>query len=178
MSSLSIAEICDKLQSARTKNERVEILKKNDCPALRGILRMNYDASLTLALPEGEPPYTKSVKPVGFGDTTLKASARGWYVFTKDASPNLKQSKRESLFINLLESLDAKEASILVRAKDRSLDLGLTKKVIDEVYPGLIRTEGKTNGKKEQSAKATKASPSAASATESDGETSRADSDV
>jgi len=177
MASLSVAEVCDKLKSAKTKNERVEILKANDSLALRGILRMNYDASLVLALPEGEPPFNKSVKPTGFGDTTLKASAKGWYVFVKDASPNLKQSKRESLFINLLESLDAKEASILLQSKDRSLDLGLTKKVIDEVYPGLIKTEGKTNGKKEQSTKTSKGVTKSSTDT-GDGETARTDSDV
>lgn len=182
MSSLSVAEVCDKLKSAKTKNERVEILKENDSQALRGILRMNYDSALTLALPEGTPPYKKLEKPVGFGDTTLKASARGWYVFVKDASPSLKQSKRESLFINLLESLDSKEAGILIEAKNRTLDLGLTKKVIDEVFPGLIKSEGKSHGKKEQSAKAgantAKASARTASADSSDGEATRTDSDV
>lgn len=86
MSTLSIAEICDKLQSAKTKTERLEILKNNDSSALRGILRMNYDVSLVLALPEGSPPYKQMQVPVGFGNTSLKASARGWYVFMKDGA--------------------------------------------------------------------------------------------
>lgn len=177
MASLSIAEVCDKLKSAKTKTERTEILKKNDCPALRGLLRMNYDASLVLALPEGSPPYKPLEVPAGFGNTTLKASARGWYVFVKETSPNLRQSKRESIFISLLESLDQQEAKILIDAKDKVLDLGLTKKVIDEVFPGLIRAEGITNGKKEQSAKAS--SRRTTSRTDkSDGEAARADSDV
>lgn len=174
MSSLTIAEVCDKLKSAKTKNDRIDLLRENDCAALRGLLRMNYDASLVLSLPEGAPPYKVLNVPAGFGNTTLKASAKGWYVFIKDASPNLKQSKREALFIDLLESLDSKEAAILVDAKDRKLDLGLTKKVIDEVFPGLIKSEGKIDGKKDKSAKNTRT----ASANKSDGETARADSDV
>lgn len=181
MSSLSVAEVCDLLKSAKTKTERIEILKSNDSQALRGILRMNYDADLVLSLPEGEPPYKKSPNPVGLGDTTLKASSRGWYVFVKDAAPSLKQSKRESLFVNLLESLDSKEADILIKAKDRTLDLGLTKKVIDEVFPGLIKSEGKSHGKKEHPAKAvarTKAGDRTASSDTGHGETSRTDSDI
>lgn len=158
MSSLSIAEIVDRLKQARTKIERVEILKNNDCVALRGLLRMNYDSSLKLALPDGEPPYKKSTQPVGFGETTLKATAKSWYVFSKDLAPGVKQSKRESLFISLLESLDAKEAQILVSAKDQKLDLGLTKKVIDEVFPGLIRSESVKHGSKKESTKNTTAS--------------------
>lgn len=166
MSALSVAQVCKKLQEAKTKSERVDILKHNDSAALRGILRMNYDSSLVLALPEGTPPYNSSHRPEGLGDTTLKSSVRGWYVFVKDAAPNIRQSKRESLFIALLESLDSKEAEIILKAKDRKLELGLTKKVIDEVFPGLIKSEGKNHGKKDQP---TKTTDSAASSHTSDG---------
>jgi hypothetical protein len=108
--------------------------------------------------------------PQGFGETTLKVSAKGWYVFNKENAPNLRQSKRESMFISLLEALDPVEAEILLAAKDKKLDLGLTKKALDEVFPGLIKSEGKTNGKKEQSTKAT--TDLAAGAAESDGKAS------
>lgn len=158
MSELSIAEIVDKLEKARTKSERLDILKANDCGALRGLLRMNFDASLKLALPQGVPPFKKSAAPTGFGDTTLKASAKGWYVFTKELAPSLTQTKRESIFISLLEKLDSKEAEILLNAKDRKLDLGLTKKLIDEVFPGLIRSENTKHGGKKESAKTTNTS--------------------
>lgn len=150
MSSLSIAEVVEKLQKATTKSERLSLLRENDCAALRGILRMNYDESLSLSLPTGSPPFKKNDAPVGFGKTTLKASSRGWYVFSKQLSPDLRQSKREALFISLLEELDVKEAEILIAAKDKSLDVGLTKKVIDEVFPGLIRSETTVNVSKEK----------------------------
>jgi hypothetical protein len=150
---LSIGEVVGKLKSAKTKTERLQILKDNDCSALRGILRMNFDRSLILALPEGEPPFKKAVVPDGLAQTTLKASAKGWYVFIKDLAPNLKQSKREAMFIQLLESLDKTEADILLKAKDRKLDLGLTKKAIDEVFPGLIKSEGIKDGNKKESTK-------------------------
>lgn len=148
MSSLTVAEIVGKLKSAKTKTERIKILKDNDCAAVRGLLRMNFDESLKLALPEGRPPFKQATVPDGFGNTTLKASAKGWYVFIQELSPNMKQNKREALFIQLLESLDRKEAEILLQAKERTLDLGLTKKVILEVFPGLIKSEVSNNGNK------------------------------
>lgn len=151
MSSLTVAEIVGKLKSAKTKTERIKILKDNDCAAIRGLIRMNFDESLKLALPEGRPPFKQATVPEGFGNTTLKASASGWYVFIKELSPNMKQSKREALFIQLLESLDRKESEILLQAKERTLDLGLTKKVILEVFPGLIQSEGSNNGNKKGS---------------------------
>ena len=170
MSALSVAEVVQLLKSAKTKTERTHILKTHDCPALRGLLRMNYDASLVLALPEGKPPFTPLAVPQGFGETTLKVSAKGWYVFIKENAPSLRQSKREAMFISLLEALDPVEAEILLAAKDRKLDLGLTKKAIDEVFPGLIKSEGKTNGKKEQSKTSTH--DTAGSAAEGDGKAS------
>lgn len=153
MSNLSVAEVVDRLKSAKSKTERVQILKENDSNALRGILRMNFDKTLTLDLPKGEPPFKKLEVPPGFGKTTLKASSTGWYVFVKELSPDLRQSKRESIFISLLESLEPKEASILVQAKDRKLDLGLTQKVIDEAFPGLIKSDGTNNVNKKESNK-------------------------
>lgn len=153
MSSLSIAEIVGKLKSAKTKTERIDILKNNDCAALRGIIRMNFDESLVLALPAGRPPFKQATVPDGFGKTSLKASAKGWYVFIQELSPNVKQSRRESIFIQLLESLDKSEAEILVQAKDRKLDLGLTKKAINEVFPGLIKSESSKDGSKKESSK-------------------------
>lgn len=160
MSSMSVGEVIEKLQTAKTKNERVKLLQENDSAALRGILRMNFDDSLVLALPEGEPPHKKLDVPNGFGNTTLKASASGWYVFVKDLSPNLKQSKRESIFIQLLESLDKREADVLLKAKDKKLDLGITKKLISEVFPNLIKFEGAKNGSKKESIKNTTTAPS------------------
>jgi Family of unknown function (DUF6433) len=156
--SLTIAEIVGKLKRAKTKNERVQILKDNDCAALRGIIRMNFDESLALSLPKGRPPFKSTTVPDGFAKTTLKASAKGWYVFVKELSPNVKQSNREAMFIQLLESLDKSEAEILLSAKDGELDLGLTKKAINEVFPGLIKSEGSKDGGKKESAKTDSAS--------------------
>jgi len=135
----SIPEVFEELSKAKYNGDRVFVLRKHDSMALRGLLRMNYDKSLNLTLPEGEPPYKKKNAPVGFGDATLLTSAKSWYVFCKESSPNLSQTKREFMFISLLESLDYKEAEILVLAKDRKLNLNLTTKVINEAFPDLIK---------------------------------------
>jgi hypothetical protein len=136
---LTIAEVFKKINEARFNGDRVFILRQNDSSALRGLLKMNYDRSLVLSLPEGVPPYKKKAVPVGFGDTTLLTSAKTWYVFSREMSPNLAQPKREFLFITLLESLDPQEAEILLLAKDRKLKLNLSAKVINDAFPDLIK---------------------------------------
>lgn len=136
---LTIAEVFKKINEARFNGDRVFILRQNDSMALKGLLKMNYDQSLVLDLPPGAPPHKKKKVPNGFGDTTLLTSAKTWYVFSRKLSPNLPQTKREFLFITLLESLDPQEAEILLQAKDRKLKLNLTAKVINEAFPDLIK---------------------------------------
>lgn len=152
MKSLSIAEIVDLLKKAKSKNERAELLKAHDSPTLRGLLRMNLDSSLVLALPDGVPPY-KPASEEGFEGTSLKATHKQWYLFVQELSPQVKQYKREQIFIDMLESLIPQEAEILIAAKDCKLELGVTKKLVNEVFPGLIRSEVKLNGKKEPTSK-------------------------
>ena len=110
---------------------------------------MNYDSSLVFALPEGAPPFKSAKKPAGLSDTSLQASVRRWKYFIKELSPELRQPKREQIFIKFLEDLDETEAEIFLKAKDRKLDIGVTRKLVDEVFPGLIKAEVKTHGKKE-----------------------------
>lgn len=140
----TIGEVVALLQGAKTKSERAELLKEHDSLALRSILRLNFDPSLKFDIPEGFPPtYRGNPKPNGFGDTTLKAAVKGFYTFVKASTPGLRQSKRENLFLQLLEELDKQEAQVLVEAKDKKLDIGLTKKLIDEVFPGLLPVDAK-----------------------------------
>jgi len=173
MAKMSIAEVVTELQKCQTKTERINILKSNDSSALRGLLRMNYDANLKLSLPEGVPPYKKADVPQGFGESTLLSTAKGWYIFTQQGAPNLKQSKREYLYIKLLESLDPVEANIFILAKDKKLDLGLTKLVINEIFPDLIQAESVKNDNKEKPKKV-----STKSTSKSDGKGVRDNIDV
>jgi hypothetical protein len=140
-----IGEIIAMLKSAKTKNERAKILKDNDSLPLQTILRLNFDSKINFDLPKGFPPgYKASAKPDGFSNVTLKVAIKGFYMFVKTSSPTLRQPKRETLFLQLLEQLDNQEAKVLVNAKDKKLDAGLTRKLVDEVFPGLLSTEVKS----------------------------------
>ena len=49
--------------------------------------------------------------------------------------------KREQMFVQLLESVHASEAELLVRAKDRILHkklMGITRKLCQDAFPDLI----------------------------------------
>jgi hypothetical protein len=55
--------------------------------------------------------------------------------------PELTRIKRESLFIGLLESIDRRDAELLIRVKDQKLPRTISTKVVNKAFPGLINEQ-------------------------------------
>tara|TARA_B100000131_G_scaffold150041_1_gene145614 strand:- start:2699 stop:3163 length:465 start_codon:yes stop_codon:yes gene_type:complete len=137
---LLISEILRKVSNAKTKAEKVDLLRTNNSPALRQLLIWNYDDSVISEIPEGEVPYTPNEAPVGTDHTRLEQEYRGFYRFVKGGDPKLKGLKRESMFIQLLEGLSAEEAELLCLIKDGKLTSKykrITKAVVAEAFPQI-----------------------------------------
>ena len=138
-SRLLISEILRKVSNAKTKKEKVDLLRKHNSPALRQLMIINFDDSVVSLLPEGEVPYTPNDAPVGTDHTRLEQEYRGLYRFFKGGA-KLSNLKRESMFVQLLEGLSAEEAELLCLVKDGSLNTKykrITKAVVSEAYPSI-----------------------------------------
>ena len=138
-SRLLISEILRKVSNAKTKKEKVDLLRKHKSPALRQLMIINFDDSVVSLLPEGEVPYTPNDAPVGTDHTRLEQEYRGLYRFFKGGA-KLSNLKRESMFVQLLEGLSAEEAELLCLVKDGSLTTKykrITKAVVSEAYPSI-----------------------------------------
>jgi len=136
---LSIARILKNASEIKSVPERVEYLKQNDSVPLRNILQCVYDPNIKFLLPKGKAPY----KPSEFDrlEGRLVAETKKLYLFIEGGNPNLKQIKREQIFIDLLESIDPEDAELMVHVKDKKLPYkNLGKSVIDKAFPGLIPT--------------------------------------
>lgn len=140
MARLLIPEVFEKFESLTKKEEKVKLLKENTHPALRDILRINFDADVVSVLPAGAPPYEKDDAPKGHSSSSLFKLHRQFKYFFKGPFANQVQPiRREGIFLNILESIHPAEADVLVAAKDRKLKVkGLTKALVDEAFPGLI----------------------------------------
>lgn len=134
---LLISEILDKVEAAKTKEEKLNLLKQYNTPLLRTIMRLNFDPDFNMDLPEGEPPYKKEPdKPIGMTETNLQKEFRRFYIWL--TPQDLPRMRKEALFIQLLEGIHQSEADILVLAKDKKLHKkykSLTEKLIREAYP-------------------------------------------
>ena len=127
------SEILTKVHKAKVVADKVKILKQEDCPALRQLLKWNFDPNIETDLPEGTPPYIENEAPEGTEHMLLRTegdklwhyvktrSIRDGKEYWKSADPNLQSTKKENMFIRLLEGLHKDEAKLLCKVKDKKL---------------------------------------------------------
>tara|TARA_B100000965_G_C19543210_1_gene736539 strand:+ start:860 stop:1315 length:456 start_codon:yes stop_codon:yes gene_type:complete len=134
-----LTEILQKVSSAKTKKEKVELLQEYNNNGLRAILIINFDESLKFLLPEGEVPFKANDAPAGTEHTRLDHEYKGLYRYFKGGDSTLKGMRREQLFVQLLEGLHEDEANLLVSAcnKDIQSKYRVTKAVVEEAFPAI-----------------------------------------
>lgn len=134
---LSVSEVLKKVSEASDDNERVSILHANHSPALIAVIRGIFDPNIVWLLPEGTPPYKPSDIP-GLHHM-LHSEHRKFYLFAEGGHPNLKQVRREYLFIEFLETLDPEDAKLMISVKDKVMPYpNIDIKLIHKAYPGMI----------------------------------------
>tara|TARA_B100000902_G_scaffold171996_1_gene166257 strand:- start:2795 stop:3214 length:420 start_codon:yes stop_codon:yes gene_type:complete len=131
-------EVLQKVSNAKTKKEKIILLKKYNTQALRSLFIINFDETVISLLPPGDVPYTPNDAPEGTEHTLLEKEARLLHHFFKGGS-NVSRTKRENMFIQMLEGLNQGEAEVLCLAKDRKLGKRwkITKATVSEAFPGI-----------------------------------------
>jgi len=132
-----MSEVLDKVAKAKTKKQKVELLRQHNTDALRMVLKSSFDPKIEWDLPEGDVPYTPNEAPEGTEHSMLVHEARTLFHYIKGGNPQLTQNRRENMFIQLLEGLHQSEAEIIVSAKDKGLHRkykGLSANVVKEAF--------------------------------------------
>jgi hypothetical protein len=135
---LLLNEVLQKISNAKTKAEKIKLLQQYNSPALRQILIANFDESVISMLPDGEVPYVKNEAPEDTEHTKLVHEYRKLYLFFKGGA-TVSQTRRETLFIQLLEGLHHGEAEVLCLMKDRQIGKRwkITKQCVEEAFPAI-----------------------------------------
>ena len=118
---LLFSEILDLVHKAKTKNKKVEILKKYNSDALRMLIKSSFDPNIVWAMPKGNVPYTPNDAPAGTEHTRLATESRKLFHFIRGADNITPQFKKEQMFVQMLEGLHKDEAELLCYAKDKEL---------------------------------------------------------
>jgi hypothetical protein len=139
MPQVAVSEFLEKVGKLRKTQEKIDALKANDSYVLRVILQGAFDPKVKWLLPEGTPPY----KPNELVDQEhiLINEVRKILYFI-EGFHELPQTKREMMFIELLEAVAPKDAELLCAIKEKKLPFnGITSFHVKEAFPGLIPNE-------------------------------------
>jgi hypothetical protein len=132
-----VHEIFTQINNAKDKPKKIEILKKYDSPAIRQLLKAAFDPNIQWDLPEGIPPYIANEAPAGTEHTSLLSAARKLYHFVVGGNNTINKLKKETMFIQVLEGLQQKDAEVLIAIKNKNLNniyKGLTAQMVKETF--------------------------------------------
>lgn len=161
-------EIFDLASRQRTKAKKVEVLTKYADISVKALMIWNFDETVTSELPPGEVPYAGYDEQTVYsgtlndkideaarqmyenghfslgnsdaeGRTTIRAQWKNLYHFVKGGNNGLSKTRREMMFINLLESVHPLEAEILVLVKDKELEskYKIPFDVVQQAFPDI-----------------------------------------
>jgi len=134
------SEILDLVNKTRGRQKKIDILREYRNDALVSLLIWNFDDTVQSALPEGEVPFRPNDAPAGTEHTSLRQEQRHFYNFIQGGNPSLSKTRRESIFIQILETLHPEEAHILILVKDHRLVAKyptLSQDIVGEAYTDI-----------------------------------------
>ena len=141
-----VHELLEAVDSERVKARKLDLLRTHGEDSFKMTMIWNFDESVISMLPEGDVPYQPVESDVQANiekglpqRTTIRNSAKNFYRFVKGGDDAMNKIKRESFFINILETLPPPEAEILVLVKDKALNTkyNITKELVAEASPEI-----------------------------------------
>lgn len=133
----SLAEIVSTACEMKNKQEKIEYLQKNKSKPLCNILKVMYDKSMKLNIPDTAPPYEPSELNESHGMLFREARKLPYFIEGYDGD-NIHPIRRQSLFIQMLETVDKEDAELLVKMIKQKPLKGLPLATVKEAFPNLI----------------------------------------
>ena len=134
-----VHDILTQVSSKKAKKDKIQLLQQMNSLHLRNILRGAFDDSIQWDLPEGKPP-------VQVNDQNprhlRRISDQLRYFVLNGPGQKMIAAKKQKMFINFLEQIHSKDIEVICAMKDKTLQEmfpGLTKGLVSEAFPGLIR---------------------------------------
>jgi hypothetical protein len=139
-------EYLDEIEKAAGDSKKKLLLEYGAKSQLNYLLPLNYDKNLNFDVPSGMPPHNRdeSTHPDLFPPlaTMVQRLVNCFPNALPNMNPNLRKTKKEQIFIEIMESISPAEGDILVHCKDKALTElypSLTPELIKEVLPNFIQ---------------------------------------
>jgi hypothetical protein len=134
-----IHEIFTAVSSERINSKKIEILQRFNENHIKSVLIWNFDDSIESDLPEGEVPIQSKENAESNPSSSIKKEWTKFYNFVRGGNDAMAKLRKETMFINILETLHPSEAEILILVKDKNLKskYNLTKELVSQAYPDI-----------------------------------------
>lgn len=141
MANKNIYEVFDDFKAAKTRQERIGVLQRNDTYALRNVLFGAFVPDLKFTVKK-VPEYKKIDVPPGMSYSHMTEALSRVYLFVegnKRRPEGLSEKRETELLIQLLESLEPKEAEVFANMIHKDLKVSyLTEAIVREAFPDLL----------------------------------------
>lgn len=134
--------LADIINNIEKSADPVRALQENDDPTLREILTYSLHPDVQWKLPDTDPPYNSVAENTDiegklYGDIKLLK----YFVNTPEGLA-MTQPRREQMFIRVLESVDAKDAKLLLRMKNKAINISVAD--VTKAFPDLTKSWSKS----------------------------------
>ena len=136
-----IANIVAKIEAQTTVDRQVDFLLLHSSYALKAVLGYGMDPGVKWLLPVGDPPYRPLEESADQEGRFYIECKKLIYFVDSEEGRQVKQLKREQLFIQVLESMDPRDAKLLLRMKNRQIKI--MPEAIAEAFPNLWEAWGR-----------------------------------
>jgi hypothetical protein len=141
---LSLMQLLELVDKAKSQKERGDLLKQNQTHHLENLLWYTFHPDVRFLLPEGKPPFNAGAEDPD--STLLYGQIRKLRYFVEGpggetfcVGNTVQSARREQMYITMLESITPREAEFLVNIKTKDLGIkGLTYKLVSEIFPHLL----------------------------------------
>tara|TARA_B110000285_G_C14778061_1_gene447171 strand:+ start:163 stop:669 length:507 start_codon:yes stop_codon:yes gene_type:complete len=134
---LLMHEVLTKVNNAKDKPKKIEVLRQHNSAGLRRIIKGSFDPKIIWDLPEGTPPFIANEAPDGTEHSLLENESKKFWHFVKGADVSTSKTRKETMFLQILEALSKGEAGIVIAMKDKELHKhykGLSTAVVKEAF--------------------------------------------
>jgi hypothetical protein len=138
----NLYEVFDEFEEAKSKKERMEVIRKNLSSTLTKVLELTYHPQIEWKVKELPDNYKIPTDMLpGLTYDSLNAQLRRLYMFRvgDPTSESLSDKRREELLLQILESIEPREAEVILGIFQKDLGVkGLDYKFVKEAFPNLI----------------------------------------
>jgi hypothetical protein len=137
----NLYEVFDEFEMASTKKEKLAVIEKNLSKTLVQVFELAYHPNYQWLITEMPVEYKIPDTLPGISRCQLSTEIRKLYLFRKGDSTaeKLTVQKRKQLLLQLIESLEPREAEVVIGILSKDLGVkGLNYKFIKEAFPQLL----------------------------------------